>query len=147
MAESIAHDVPVLDDILNNQLKEGMTLWRVQENHNLESTIVGDIMDFPNFRSTAISKEGALWFSKTNAKEMKYLIEIEAPAGTKGAYLAPIKQGEIINPTSPFVGEKYANEMEFLLKKSKVELVKFEDKTVKGANGEKLKHILLRIVG
>ena len=34
-----------------------------------------------------------------------------------------------------------------LLKKSKVELVKFEDKTVKGANGEKLKHILLRIVG
>ena len=147
LAESIAHDVPVLDDILNNQLKEGMTLWRVQENHNLESTAVGDIMDFPNFRSTAISKKGALWFSKTNAKEMKYLIEIEAPAGTKGAYLAPIKQGEITNPTSPFVGEKYANEMEFLLKKSKVEVVKFEDKTVKGANGEKLKHILLRIVG
>jgi|GEM_PF-2358161 len=147
LAESIAHDVPVLDDILNNQLKEGMTLWRVQENHNLSSTTIGEVMDFPNFRSTAISKEGALWFSKTNAKEMNYLIEIEAPAGTKGAYLAPIKQGEIINPTSPFVGEKYANEMEFLLKKSKVELVKFEDKTVKGANGEKLKHILLRIVG
>ena len=82
--------------------------------------------------------EGALWFSKTNAKEMKYLIEIEAPAGTKGAYLAPIKEGEILNPTSPFYMEKYANEMEFLLKKSKVEFVKFEDKIVKGANGEGL---------
>ena len=77
---------------------------------------------------------------------MGYIIEIEAPTGTKGAYLAPIKQGEILNPDSPYFGEKYANEMEFLLKKCKVEVVKFEDKTVKGANGEKLKHILLRIV-
>ncbi|WP_296807658.1 ADP-ribosyltransferase [uncultured Methanobrevibacter sp.] len=147
LAESIAHDVPVLDDILNNQLKEGMTLWRVQEKHNLGDAVVGDIIDFPNFRSTAVSKNGALWFSKTNAKEMNYLIEIEAPAGTKGAYLAPIKKGEITNPDSPGFGEKYANEMEFLLKKCKVELVKFEDTTVKGANGEKLKHVLLRIVG
>lgn len=43
-------------------------------------TIVGDdeldIIELPNFRATAISKDGALWFSKTNAKEMKYLLEM-----------------------------------------------------------------------
>lgn len=147
LARSIAHDVPVLDDILNNQLKQGMTLWRVQENHNLASTVVGDIIEFPNFRSTAISKDGALWFSKTNAKEMKYLIEIEAPTGTKGAYLAPIKKGQILNPDSPGFGEYYANEMEFLLKKCKVEVVKFGGRKVKGANGEMLTPIKLRVVG
>ena len=147
LAESIAHDVPVLDDILNNQLKEGMTLWRVQEHHNLTSTNIGDIMELPNFRATAISKNGALWFSKTNAKEMKYLLEIEAPAGTKGAYLAPIKQGQILNPESPGFNEYYANEMEFLLKKCKVELVKFGGKPVKGAMGEDLIPIKLRVVG
>ena len=145
LAKSIAHDVPVLDDILNNQTKKGMTLWRVQENHNLGNAKVGDIIDFPNFRSTAISKEGALWFSKTNAKKMKYLIEIEAPAGTKGAYLAPIKKGAVI--FGDYAGEKYANEMEFLLKKCKVELVKFGGKPVKGAMGEKLIPIRLRVVG
>ena len=41
----------------------------------------------------------------------------------------------------------YANEMEFLLKKSKVELVKFGRKPVKGANGEDLIPIKLRVVG
>ena len=131
----------------NIQNKKGMTLWRVQEHHNLGDAVVGDIIDLPNFRSTAISKEGALWFSATNAKEMKYLIEIEAPAGTKGAYLAPIKQGEIMNPNSPYVGEKYANEMEFLLKECKVELVKLGGKPVKGAMGEDLIPIKLRVVG
>jgi len=61
--------------------------------------------------------------------------------------LAPIKQGEIKNSTSPYYGEKYANEMEFLLKKCKVELVKFGGKPVKGAMGEDLIHIKLRVVG
>ena len=37
--------------------------------------------------------------------------------------------------------------MEFLLKKSKVELVKFGRKPVKGANGEDLIPIKLRVVG
>ena len=78
---------------------------------------------------------------------MNYLIEIEAPTGTKGAYLAPIKQGEILNPDSPCFGEKYANEMEFLLKECKVELVKFGGKPVKGAMGEDLIPIKLRVVG
>lgn len=151
LARDIAHDVKTLDNILNNQLKEGITLWRVQENHELESTIIGDVVKFPNFRSTAISKDGALWFSGTNSKEMSYIIEIEAPVGTRGAYLAPIKKGTWYAPPwvvdHPLNGQNYAREMEFLLKESKVEIVKFEDKTITGANGEKLKHILLRIVG
>ena len=149
--ESIAHDVPVLDDILNNQLKKNMTLYRVQENHNLGNAKVGYIIDFPNFRSTAISKEGALWFSGTNSKPMKYIIEIEAPAGTKGAYLAPIKTGFFggggKGHAHPHFGENYAKEMEFLLKKCKVEVVKIGGRKVKGANGEMLTPIKLRVVG
>ena len=50
------------------------------------------------------------------------------------------------DPTSMHHGEKYANEMEFLLKNSKVEIVEFNDKKMKGAFGENLKHIKLRIV-
>ena len=147
-AKGIAHDTKVLDNILNNQLKKGITVFRVQENHFLGvNPKVGDILDFPNFRSTAISKDGALWFSKTNSKPMKYLIEIEAPAGTRGAYLAPIKKGEIMHPDSPFNGQKYAREMEFLLKESKVQIVEFGDKTVKGGMGEQLIHIKLKIIG
>ncbi len=152
LARSIAHDVPVLDNILNNQLKQGITLWRVQEDHNLSSIVVGDIMDFPNFRAAAISKEGALWFSATNAKHMKYLIQIEAPTGTRGAFLAPIKQGTWHAPpeigvSHPLHGQNYAREMEFLLKKCKVELIKFGGKPVKGAMGEDLIPIKLRVVG
>lgn len=151
LAKSIAHDVPVLDDILNNQTKKSMTLWRVQENHNLGDAKVGDIIEFPNFRSTAISKEGALWFSGTNSKPMSYIIEIEAPAGTKGAYLAPIKTGFFggggQGHAHPHFGENYAKEMEFLLKKCKVEVVKIGGRKVKGANGEMLTPIKLRVVG
>lgn len=138
LAQSIAHDVPVLDDILNNQIKQDMTLWRVQEHHNLgESPTVGDIIELPNFRSTSISKEGALWFSGTNAKEMNYILEIEAPAGTCGAYLAPIKLGTWYAPPEvgmdhPLHGQNYAREMELLLKKCNVEIVKFGGKPVKG---------------
>lgn len=147
-AKEIAHDTKVLDNILNNQLKKSITVFRVQEEHFLgENPQVGDILDFPNFRSTAVSPEGALWFSKTNSKPMKYLIEIEAPAGTRGAYLAPIKKGEIMNPESQYFGEKYAREMEFLLKKAKVQIVEFGDKTVKGGMGEQLIHIKLKIIG
>lgn len=148
LAKEIAHDTVTLDNILNNQLKRSITVYRVQEHHFLgDNPKVGDVLDFPNFRSTAVSPDGALWFSKTNSKPMKYLIEIEAPAGTKGAYLAPIKKGEIMNPESPYFGEKYAREMEFLLKKSKVEIVEFNDKTVTGAMGEELIHVKLRIIG
>ena len=83
---------------------------------------------------------------------MKYIIEIEAPAGTKGAYLAPIKQGTWFAPPEigldhPLHGQNYASEMEFLLKKCKVEVVKIGGRKVKGANGEMLTPIKLRVVG
>lgn len=37
--------------------------------------------------------------------------------------------------------------MEFLLKKAKVQIVEFGDKTVKGGMGEQLIHIKLKIIG
>ena len=46
-----------------------------------------------------------------------------------------------------YFGEAYANEMEFLLKECKVEIVKFGGKPVKGAMGEDLIPIKLRVVG
>ena len=146
LAQDIAYDTKTLDNILNNQLKQNLTLWRVQEAHNLDSIKIGDVVDLPDFRSTSISKKGALWFSETNEKPMKYILEIEAPAGTKGTFLSPIKKGQILNPNNIHFGENYANEMEFLLKNSKVKVVAFDDKKVKGALGEELTHIKLRIV-
>lgn len=47
----------------------------------------------------------------------------------------------------PHFGENYAKEMEFLLKKCKVEVVKIGGRKVKGANGEMLTPIKLRVVG
>lgn len=75
---------------------------------------------------------------------MKYIIEYELPAGTTGAYLAPIKKGEIIG--GEYNGEPYAREMEFLLKEHDYELVAFNDKTIKGAMGEDLIHIKLKLI-
>ena len=40
LAKDIAYDTRTLDNILNNQLKQNMTLWRVQEDHFLSSTKV-----------------------------------------------------------------------------------------------------------
>lgn len=143
-ARRIEWDCKWLDNILNNQLKKPITTWRVQEEHFLSSTEIGSITHQINFRSTAISKEGALWFSKTNSKPMKYIIEYELPAGTTGAYFAPIKKGEIIG--GEYNGEPYAWEMEFLLKEHDYELVEFNDKKIKGAMGEDLIHIKLKLI-
>lgn len=55
--------------------------------------------------------------------------------------------GGLLGNEHPMFGEPYTKEMEFLLKESKVEIVKFEDKTMKGGLGEDLIHIKLRIVG
>lgn len=77
---------------------------------------------------------------------MKYLIEYELPTGTNGAYLAPIKKGEILNPNSPYYGDPYAYEMEFLLNESKVEIIEIGKRTVTGGLGEELQVIKLRIV-
>ena len=67
-------------------------------------------------------------------------------------YLAPIKKGTWCAPPEiganhPLHNQKYAREMEFLLKECKVELVKFGGKPVKGAMGEDLIPIKLRVVG
>lgn len=77
---------------------------------------------------------------------MKYLIEYEMPAGTNGAYLAPIKKGEIINPNSPYFGDPYAYEMEFLLNEYKVKIIEIGKRTEIGALGEELQVIKLRII-
>lgn len=79
-----------MDNILNNQLKQGMILWRVEENHNLPSLLLGKLWN--SLISTAISKKGALWFSATNRKEMNYIIEIEAPKGTQGSYFSRLNK-------------------------------------------------------
>ena len=80
---------------------------------------------------------------------MKYIIEIEAPAGTKGAYLAPIKTGFFggggHGHAHPHFGENYAKWNFYL--KNVVEVVKIGGRKVKGANGEMLTPIKLRVVG
>ena len=66
-------------------------------------------------------------------------------------YLAPIKTGFFggggQGHAHPHFGENYVKEMEFLLKKCKVEVVKIGGRKVKGANGEMLTPIKLRVVG
>jgi hypothetical protein len=148
-AKDIAHDMPVLDSIMDNQLKKGITLWRVQENHHLGDLKIGSIVDFANNRSASITREGALWFEATNGKPMKYIIEIEAPTGTKGCYLAPIKKGTWYGhqyEDHPCSDQAYAREMEDLLKKSKVRIEKVYKRKVKGLTGNELTHIKVRIV-
>lgn len=146
-AESIAYDWITLENILNNQTKQGIMTFRVQEEHFLGNDIwEGKVIELRDCLSTAVTKDGALWFSATNNKEMKYLIEYEMPAGTNGAYLAPIKKGEIINPNSPYFGDPYAYEMEFLLNEYKVKIIELDKRTEIGALGEELKVIKLRII-
>ena len=70
---------------------------------------------------------------------MKYIIEIEAPAGTKGAYLAPIKTGFFggggHGHAHPHFGENYAN-WNFYLKNVKLKLLKLVE--------EKLKELMVK---
>ncbi len=136
LAEEIAYDTPILDSVLGNQLKKSVTLWRVQEDHFMgDNPKVGDIITLPDFRSTAISKEGALWFNDTNSKPMNYILEIEAPKGTYGAYIAPLKEGD-----------DFVKEMEFLLKEAKLEIMEFDDYRMQTALGNELTHIKIRII-
>ncbi|MCQ2738371.1 MAG: hypothetical protein MJ224_07170 [archaeon] len=129
---------------MNNQTKKPMTFWRVQEDHFLDSTNVGDVVDFRDLAAVSVSKEAALFFSESNSKPMKYILEFEVPEGVNGAFIAPIKKG-----TKYVGGEKVplTHEMEALLRKHKVEIRAFGDKTMKGLLGEDLIHIKLRVVG
>ena len=95
-----------LSNLLNNQIKEPMTLWRCETKLHLgDNPQVGQIITFKGFNSTAITKEGMQYFEKTSNKSIKAYIEIEAPIGTRGAYI------------SPLAPSKYMPEMEFLLQK------------------------------
>ena len=58
-----------------------------------------------------------------------------------------MKYSKGIGDSHPLHGQNYAREMEFLLNKSKVEIVEMGKRTVKGANGESLEVIKLRILG
>lgn len=119
MFNDITHDYKVLENILeNNQLKEAMTLWRTEERLHIDGKLeVGKIVTFPGNNSTAVTKEGAEHFAEVSHREFEWMYEIEAPAGTKGAYVAELNQ----NP-------KFAEEMEFLLAKdTKMEIVSFDE--------------------
>lgn len=115
---SVEHDLPILENILeNNSTKKAMTLWRTEERLHMDGDLeVGKVVTFKGYNSTAISKEGAEHFAEVTHREMKWIYEIEAPSGTKGAYVAELNK----NP-------KFAQEMEFLLDKdTEMEIVDFD---------------------
>lgn len=123
IAAEIDHDLPVLDNILNNNWnKEAMTLWRVEERHHLgENPKKGDIVTFKGRNSTAITKEGTSHFSEVTNREMQWTYEIEAPVGTRGAYVSHLNDSESIK-----------QEMEFLLAEdTKMEIISFDEKRKK----------------
>jgi hypothetical protein len=102
-AMETAFNTTKLCNLLNNQLKEPTTFWRCETKLHLgDDPKVGDVVTFEGFNSFAITKEGMKFFESKSRKTITAYIEIEAPAGTRGAYLAPI---------SP---EPYKPEMEFL---------------------------------
>ena len=120
IAKSIEHDLPVLDNILNNNMtKKAMTLWRVEGRHHLgDNPKVGDIVIFKGKNSTAITKEGAEHFGEVTNRKMEWTYEIEAPVGTRGAYVSHINDSE-----------KIRKEMEYLLADdTEMEIIKFDEK-------------------
>lgn len=116
---TIKHDYPVLENILeNNQIKKPMTLWRTEETLHIDGNLeVGKIVTFKGTNSTAVTREGAEHFGEVSNREFKWIYEIEAPKGTKGAYVAELNG----NP-------KFAQEMEFLLAKdTQMEIIEFNE--------------------
>lgn len=75
-------------------------------------------MAFKDNNSNAVTREGAEHFAEVSQREFEWMYEIEAPAGTRGAYVSHMFDS---NP-------KYAQEMEFLLAKdTKMEIIKFDE--------------------
>lgn len=115
----IKHDYPVLENILeNNQIKKPMTLWRTEERLHIDGTPeVGKIVTFKGTNSTAVTREGAEHFGEVSHRKFEWIYEIEAPKGTRGAYVAELNG----NP-------KFAQEMEFLLAKdTQMEIIEFDE--------------------
>ena len=120
IAKSIEHDLPVLDNILNNNMtKKAMTLWRKETKHHLgEDPKPGDIITLPGKNSTSITLEGAEHFAEVTNREMKWTYEIEAPVGTRGAYVSHLN-----------LSEKIRMEMEYLLADdTQMTITKFDPK-------------------
>lgn len=120
IAKSIEHDLPVLDNILNNNMtKKAMTLWRKETKHHLgEDPKPGDIITLPGKNSTSITLEGAEHFAEVTNREMKWTYEIEAPIGTRGAYVSHLN-----------LSEKIRMEMEYLLADdTQMTITKFDPK-------------------
>ena len=118
IANSIKHDLPVLDNILNNNMtKKAMTLWRKEGRHHLgDDPKPGDVVTFPGKNSTAITLEGAEQFAEVSNREFPWTYEIEAPVGTRGAYVSHLN-----------LSEKIRMEMEYLLADdTQLEIIKFD---------------------
>jgi len=123
--EDIQHDLPVITNLLeNNCVKVNMKFFRVEERLHLgENPKKGDRVTFEGMNSVAVTKQGAEHFAEVSHRDFEWLLEIEAPAGTTGAYVATLNQAE-----------KFAREMEFLLSKdTEMEIVSISNanKTVK----------------
>lgn len=124
-AEELEYNWNIIKNINKNQLKKNLRLFRRQNNHHLADNKpsgipeIGDCVTFHGFNSTAITKEGADYYAKCASHfaddwedNFKWLIEIEAPTGTQGAYVAPITI------------ERYMPEMEYLLQEETHTIIK-----------------------
>lgn len=117
-AMETAYNTVRLANLLNNQTKEPMTFFRCETKLHLgDNPKVGDIVTLEGFNSFAISEEGMKFFESKSRKTITAYLEIEAPTGTRGAYVAPI------SPTP------YKPEMEFLAQlNSKMEIIELGEK-------------------
>lgn len=92
----------------DSELKKNMVLHRTQEKlHGWINPKVGDKVILPEYRSTAISKEGVETYKNVYKQKWWDLI-IMAPQGTKGTYIAP-------KALSKKHKNKYIREMEVIL--------------------------------
>lgn len=119
----------IIEDILDNSyLKKPLVGYRRQRNHHLmdylpqgEDIIPGKtVVPLKGVSSIAVTEEGATYYVEKAGKtleEMKWLFEIEMPAGTKGTYVSHVTI------------DKYKPEMEFLARKDTyVRILEFDEK-------------------
>lgn len=112
-----------IQEILNNwkqfkrlmegsKLKKNMVLHRTQEKlHMGLNPKVGDKVTINSYRSTSISREGMNYYKDPEELDRRknwWNLTIEAPAGTKGAYISPKALDKEKN-------NKYISQMEVIL--------------------------------
>lgn len=133
IANSIEYDTPILENIIyNNYTKVPMILWRTEEHLHMGSNPkVGDIIPFKGLNSSSITKKGMEYFGEISHRNQEWVYEIEAPNGTRGAYIAPLSANQGV--------KNFKKEMEYLLKPdTKMQILKLD---------ETHKYVKLRIVG